>query len=301
MFNFLNEIDRSALDRNIRFFLFGDYFHDSVLDRIEWDVRSRVLRLTLWCEREWQGDHGASADERDRWLFGLRRFDVPLPSRRAQANARLPKSRGYKNYVYQLEFSGCEHCTLAGEDNFIEYLNGRFKQSALLVDLQQHCRRRLLHFRMQLADGLADVVFHRFRIERAVGRFRLPKMARSQSSWLDERFGSMGVRKVRRLARMGDEPLRSEAIWFLCLRRDASALRLAIQATEDGLDSEFFPWVESLQSGIAVIGRLGECRHLDLLYRAFVADDRLDYRRHVLDAIEHILSRTNEGRRKTGD
>ena len=301
MLNFEHEVDRSVLERNIRFFLFDDYFHDSVLDQIEWDVRSRELRLTLWCARESGSDHAPSIAKRDDDLCGLRRIGVPWPSRRALRGARFPSSRTYANYVYELEFLGCEHCTLVGEDDFIEYLNGTFKGSALLMRLQQHSRRRLIHFRMQFTGGFADVVFHRFGIQRAVGRFRLPRMARSQSSWLEETFGSMSLLKVRRLARLGDELLRSGAIWYLFLCQDASALRLAIHATEDGLNSEYLPYDEPVINGIAVIGQLGRREHLDLLHRAYLVDDTPIFRRHVLDAIDHIVMRSTEGKQEDGD
>lgn len=72
---------------------------------------------------------------------------------------------------YLLRFSGAEYFQCRrGDVCCHEWINGRFKDSALLHRRQKKVAKRLYHYRIGTGDGLIDIVFSRFSIRKEGGR-----------------------------------------------------------------------------------------------------------------------------------
>jgi len=150
LFNFSHEIPCPE-DRAMRKFLWSDYFHDSMLLRIEPD--GVTLCITLRSERD--------TDALWPTLPGTREEKL------VQLDALAPR------LTYTLRFHGTQQYryTLEGMPyHKDEFLNARFKDTPLLRRLQEQSGKPLYHLRIQTACGLIDVVFERFTLRKQEGR-----------------------------------------------------------------------------------------------------------------------------------
>lgn len=172
MDNYSHEIplpENSALRR----YLWFDYFHDSKIFQVAFDHRKRTVTLSLDC----------CCDYDDVWYKLKGDYD----SRCAQMEPLLDR------FIYYLKFSGVEYFHSERLPLANDYINGRFKDSAILRKLCKDKQQDLFHFRIQIDDGYDDIIFKKFSIRKKVGRIN-PKETESyevKEQWTNEQIHLM--------------------------------------------------------------------------------------------------------------
>ena len=138
MYNYYDFEADFPRNKAVRKFLLSDYFHDSKLCALEFNREKAELTLRLQCSRDWETAGKGTIDN--------------------------------EAYSYILRFRGV--AGLRNEINMTcpDYINGRFKKTSWLVSQQADKKQKLYQFRIGFADGYLDILFHDFRIRKAVGR-----------------------------------------------------------------------------------------------------------------------------------
>ena len=138
MYNYYDLEAEFPIEKAVQKFLVSDYFHDSRICSVNMDSDRRELVICLQCRSEWEkSGKGTIEDAR---------------------------------YTFTLRFAGVYGFRAVTDLSWPEYINGRFKQTAWLCEQQKQTNRKLYQFRIGLADGYLDIVFHRFTIRKAEGR-----------------------------------------------------------------------------------------------------------------------------------
>lgn len=133
-------------------FLWCDYFHDSEILSVQLEREKKscvVMRLVSDRDElaEWTRFHG----EYEKWKDYV--------------------AENHEKYVYILKFTHAVWLDRKQTGEWkSEFLNARFKESALLKKLQANSKRRLYHLRIHTSDGFVDIVFAGFEIRRLRGR-----------------------------------------------------------------------------------------------------------------------------------
>jgi hypothetical protein len=141
-------------NRGIRNYLWYDHFHDSEIDNINFDSRKGLVVLTLECCRD--------IDEMWHKLKGDR------------DNRKTYIDENIDSFTYILTFKGTEYFHSERLIGCSDYINGRFKDTALLRKLATENKKPLYHFRIQIADGYMDIIFSDFIIRKKAGRVKYP-------------------------------------------------------------------------------------------------------------------------------
>lgn len=141
----------------MRKFLWCDYFHDSIISDISFSSASKKSRphndcvtLTIHCRREWE-----------------KAYTTPL------ANAHPNDGQAFLTsgkFTYFLSFCGVEYFEIQNEISSIEYLNGRFKDTQAVRELNAGSKCPYYHFRIQILGGYMDIIFKGVKIKKAMGR-----------------------------------------------------------------------------------------------------------------------------------
>ena len=276
MHNFEHEIPYPK-DKALYTFLWCDYFHDSSITDLQFSniVSGRQdLTLTLQCEREcrknWQDRN-----------WNVRAF-------RADLERNI--------YTYHLTFFGVEHTQLERSGDWwqMEYVNGRFKDSALLHRLQQQVDHPLYHVRIQLSGGYLDVVFRRFQVRKAVGRVQyisaeqreLFEQNRKQRPYVSPEECDRIRRDIRDKA-YGEPEVDDIALYY-----DLEALYHAQVPDLGELARQCFQWnwpaEDALPYAAYILGKTGGRGDLPLLYPLLSTVTEPLLRRNLLDAIERL-------------
>lgn len=270
MFNFEHEVC-NIRDRYLRYFMAFDYFHDGIIQRIEFSNECLGVQLTLSCERGpeaayrlWENGHKLVKKKDDRCKYHLT----------------------FQDSCYFV-------CEPGDPSPPLEFLNARFKDSARLAVINREAKRRYYHLRIQVTEGYIDLIFSRFAIRRAEGKITLPKKIRRLKPFYNamERFEGVHIKRVRQLAECGESLERALALQYLGLTGDKDSLPIAkssLMSKEHGV----------IVAAVYAIGRLGDLSHLPALLTFTDRHDEGDHmlrlpiaRRHVQDAVEHILFR----------
>lgn len=255
MYNYEHEISQ-VKNRFLKYYIWFDYFHDSLIKNIDYFDENKVLNIDLSCEREWPSHN---------WkLF-------------ADDN----------NYIYRLSFIDCVYFEYEhyGLKSSTEYLNGRFKNSARLKEINQLFRSSYYHLRIQLSCGYIDLIFHGFKIERVKGDVYLPK--RINCKWhfdyVVQKLKDKSVDEVLTLASEGEFPLKSYALDYLWMVKHDKIVDLAQNALLDE---------DARISAVFILGELGSIDNIKDLAQLMCKNDFTPvFKRQIKDSIEKILCR----------
>jgi hypothetical protein len=185
---------------------------------------------------------------------------------------------------------------MEAEDTVVasEYINGRFKNSALLRSKQSRSKTSLFHIRLQLSEGYCDIVFNRFIVKKVNGRVRY-----ISDSHEDTRFDPPTPTDIERdsLMNEGIDDYDSFFIMAALYRlKDPMLLdiaRRAIRLATADADSRLY--------SCYLLGKLGDSMDIPALldrYRDACNSNNMDdyvhafHRKIILDAIEEIMSRS---------
>ena len=141
-------------NKGILNYLWYDHFHDSKIDNISFNHRKGLVVLTLECCRE----------REEVW-------------KKLQYNEDLFKTyidEHIDNFTYILTFKGTRYFHSERLIMVNDYINGRFKDTALLRKLSAENKKSLYHFRIQIDDGYMDIIFSDFVIKKKTGRVKYP-------------------------------------------------------------------------------------------------------------------------------
>lgn len=284
MQNFEHEYCPPPQARAERAFLLSDYFHDSHILSVDMRTGESSVIVTLWCEREWRALDLCEQDCGIR-LHGVRR---PPPDEQRPS----PTSPAYGDYLYRLTFGGVLYTESAlPYPGGPEYLNGRFKRSARLAELQQRERRRLRHLRIQASDGYLDLIYQRVDVERLTGAYKLvwqPRRLRPFSN-IAGQCSKLSRSHLRVAATKSSQYEAGQALTYLTLTVDHQAAPIARAVLDRHMRRREFCMFEwDLIAAIWTLGQLGGRGDLERLWWAHSKEDDLFWQRHVRDAIEWI-------------
>lgn len=235
-------------DRAMRKFLWESCFHDAELLRIDYD-------------RPGQGDITLVVrDNEDTWHLRFHR--VKHFDHASQAVLDLPLSQ-------RIFFTG-------------------FLDSALLHRCRKEADKPLQHLRIDLSDGLMDVVFQRFTIRREGGRVSYQPRVTQDVPY------DFATGMTRLIALLDEDPeLRDRASLLACdLFRaqqagDASAIRCNARALLQ--QRNIFNWADY---AAYMLGHHGDASDLPALMAVCTDPEcTLHLRREMLDAMERIMER----------
>jgi hypothetical protein len=272
MYNCEHEIEYPD-DKYIQYFLWRDFFHDATIEMIQF--------------------HSSLES---------------IPHKPGLSLTLRPLIDGKKEYRYLLNFIGCEYFVQEKAGVWNEYLNGRFKQTALLEDINQQSGKKNYHFRIQTADGYMDIIFSKFTIKKVNGRIRihglenpdyyhLPWLKTYGNGALQNPDGFLDHKKVLELANTGDDLERHHALYYLLKNTEVILIDCARQIVQ--LDWDNYEMSKIL--AILIIGIQGDEQDLQYLYSEYYdPESHINKyalisgplpKRHIMDAIDKIIFR----------
>lgn len=267
MLNFEHEIS-DIKDRNLRYFFAYDYFHDGTIHNIQ-IVDDKSIEITITCYREWEDNYnlgkGFSSSAEGYVDFRSHLFD--------------------DKYRYICYFEDCKYYNSEILENGYVFLNGRFKDSAKVRELNNSSRKRYLHFRIQATGGYIDIIFSKFQVRKATGEVRIPKQVSNITLFehVTKKFNKVDIENIRELARTGDDIDKLFALQYLGYINDPLAVGLAINALkeEDARIASFW-----------ILGNYGDTDIVPILFNEWSSAEGL-LKRHAQDAIEKIVYRNS--------
>jgi hypothetical protein len=265
MFNFEHEV-LGQKNRYLRYFIVADYFHDGVVHKINFLQEYEELELVISCEREWAAD-------------------FQLQDGYTCDNPALEHKFDDK-YMYKLHFTQSKYFHMEVNETGLEYLNGRFKDSAKLRSISQSDKRRLYnHLRIQLSGGYLDLVFSGFEINKKECEIRIPRRIEKTIpfSTVIQKFHKQSVSSIREAALTGDWFERYFAIQYLTYINDPELIDIALKGIS-GNDSEV------ALASVFALGKLGRHKVLPVLLDLWLREDHPMYKRHIQDAIEKVVA-----------
>jgi hypothetical protein len=139
-------------NKGIRNYLWYDHFHDSKIDSIFFNQKKGLVTLTLECCR----------DIEEIW----NKLKCAHDARRTYIIENID------SFTYILTFKGTKYFHSERLIMVNDYINGRFKNTALLKKLTAENKKPLYHFRIQIDDGYMDIIFSDFIIRKKSGRVK---------------------------------------------------------------------------------------------------------------------------------
>lgn len=254
MNNYEHEIKINK-NRLMKYFLINDYFHDSIIKEIGIVDDNKKLLIKLSCEREWSN-------------YDLKQYIDDL------------------NYEYHLEFKDCIYIEIEknNDSKYIEYLNGRFKNSSKIKEIIKNTKRKYYHFRIQTSTGYIDAIFRKFDIKKSIGEIQIPKRIENEYyfDFIKRKFSEKDITEIKYTAENGKGILKSYALEYLWLANQDDIESIAEKLLQNE-DTEI--------SAIFIIGETGNIKHLKQLNKIYEEDRSAIFKRHVKDAIEKIILR----------
>jgi len=258
MYNYEHEL-KTIKDINLRNYIFYDYFHDSIITKISITNEGKLVELDLSCEREWPSHNWKDYAED-------------------------------KNYLYKLQFINCSHIEYDRNDigTYAEYINGRFKDSALLRKIANESRKTYYHLRIQFADGYIDLIFNKFNLEKPANNNKSQK--RISIDWhfdkIKNEFSKLNIEEVRDIAYKGEFPKRSYALEYLWIIKDEKTLDLAVHSLTDE---------DARIPGVFIIGEIGNFNCIEYLIKLLSKNDYNSiFKRNINDALEKIYVKVGQ-------
>lgn len=295
MYNYHHEIEMPK-DRLIRYFLWSDFFHDSTIHSIDYvdsNKKERVfivptgLKLTLVCDREFRETH---------------HLDDVVPTRK-QYQTYLTDPRD--QYTYELYFDDCQYFNHEESQPGNEYLNGRFKDSALLRQIIRKREKDFYHLRIQTSggSGYLDIIFRKLRIKKQIGKVKIEDVEDYDGIkvWADKKAernndGDIDINKILITAAAAsdsgkdeDDVLACYALDYLARFTNCDLIDIARKILKQKWDGMSFRRI----STVWILGKQGDESNLPLLWKEYSNQSgNFCAKRHIMDAIDRIHDRT---------
>ncbi len=216
----------------VRKFLLADYFHDSDLKAVDYNQAGKELTIRLQCCRDYEKVHKGTLDD--------------------------------AGYSYILQFRGVMGSRYNTEFRWEEYLNGRFKKTAWLLETQKKTKRALYQFRMQLADGYLDIIFHSFQIRKVKGRINYRDINDLESFHLKNHSSMEELNILREELNQGIDPImddyRLEQLYANEEKDLTSLCRMVLKKNQDEDAKAYAAWL---------LGKCGDLSDRALIWLAY--------------------------------
>ncbi len=267
MNNYEHEIECPP-NRGIMNYLWYDYLHDSTISNIVFDHNREWVTFTLEC----------CYDIDQKW--------DKLKWNREERNSYIDQHKD--EFIYILSFKGVRYFHDERLIMYNDYLNGRFKNSAILCKLKAETKKPLYHFRMKIDDGYIDIIFSDFQVKKRLGRVKYPVhqiFYHSESASLID----------KQTALTGDDYDRFNSMQKLYQANDESILEIVRENLYLRDDFE-----DSCLYSAYLLGKLGDKSDLNNLFELYLNIESyliknsicrcstLLPKRNILDAIELI-------------
>ena len=253
-------------DRAIRTFLWGDYFHDATLERIDYGKpERRDVTLTVRVEKE----------------------------------QLLPQCKILGD-TYFLRFHRLHHFRYTTESPFgwgEGVYSTDFQDSPLLHRLQAKSNKPLYHLRICTFAGLMDIVFERFTIRRKTGRIHYHCEESARENLWETSMQALGNRLDAEYAGVPDKelnPLALDDVLYVRLYRlkQAQDIPGAITLARRVLNEPPLRLYNAEGYAAHLLGYYGDSNDLPALTRIHIHPECWPYHRQIVqDAIERIMER----------
>lgn len=233
MHNYIDLEAEYPRSKAVRKFLLADYFHDSALKALDHNQAERELTIRLQCSRDYEKAPKGTFED-----------DV---------------------YGYILQFRGVWGFRYNTDSRWTEYLNGCFKKTAWLLETQKRTRRALYQFRMQLADGYLDIIFHSFEMRKVKGRINYHDINDLESFHMEYLKRSMEeLNQLREELNQGNDPMmddsRLEQLYANGEKDLPSLCRMVLKKNQDEDVKAYAAWL---------LGKCGDLSDRALIWQAY--------------------------------
>ncbi|GGI11544.1 hypothetical protein [Gottfriedia solisilvae] len=257
MYNFENEI-KQINNKQLDDFFGNDYFHDGFILFLDL-TEDNILKMKFACERE----KSNVQDKAEHWYLN-------------------------EDYQYNVFFKDCTYLNMEIIDYPVEYINGRFKNSVKLKQMNKESGKSNYHLRMQVAGGgFIDIIFRDFLIQKLTGS--LPKFEYSTLSHFEhisKRFEhSLDISEIQKLSVDEDNISRDWAIVHLFILKDTFTYEAAVKALDSTED-------DVVIASVFVLGEIAGTELISNLFTLWSNNDFPIMKRHILDSIEKIIERS---------
>jgi hypothetical protein len=264
MLNFENEI-YNIKDRHLKYFFGWDYFHDGNIYSIR-IVDDKDVEITLSSYRDWENDLSYE--------------------NKSQPVNEVYNAKDYEyqdKYMYICKFRNCKYYDSQISDNGYIFLNGRFKDSAKVREINEKSYHKNLHLRIQTTGGYIDIIFNKFEIKKVIGEIVIPKKVSNILNYsnIEERFKNKSLDMIRDRAENGDSIDKMQAIHYLGSTNNCESLKFALKSLSEE-DAQI--------PAIWIIGNHGNVDVLPELFNEWATSEGL-LKRHIQDSIEKIVYR----------
>ncbi|MDR3293651.1 MAG: hypothetical protein LBT20_06075 [Clostridiales bacterium] len=290
MNNFEHEITEPQ-DKKIGYYLYSDYFYDSVI--LDINCNHDSVMVSLLCDREqeeWYNTNKGTHDEKRAKLKELESIHT------------------YQIIFKKYQYFNHEHGQYYGFANG-EYLNGRFKRSALCQKIEGKTKRPHYHFRIETTCGYIDIICEKICIKKQSGRVKnitlqlnadenpFPMAGWLKKNKLTDKDGQPKIDKIIKLAEDEDDIGRYLALTYLAITRNEKSIYCArnCMKLEGELDSKI--------PSVWILGEFGDESDITILMKELLnneivytrsrtcAGSTLIERRNIIDSIEKIQYR----------
>lgn len=303
MYNGEHEI-KCPNDKYIKHFLWSDYFHDSKIQMIEFNnskgnekiFPDQIVLTIKSCrdiDNEWDRLNGTKIEK-----------EIYITDNK-------------NKYIYNLYFVDCKYFNYEKSIKVNDYINGRFKNTAILQKITKSTNKYYYHFRISTDDGYLDVIFSKFKIKKLIGRIyikdtqiRNNEIKDYNINWLKKydkgillmENGELNKMKLLELMNSGDDVERYYALYYFMKYDNETVTDYARNIIR--LDWDDYEMSKIM--AISLIGNQGDRQDLPaLLKEYFAVEERLSNdstcycstllpKRHIMDAIEKIKYRENQ-------
>jgi hypothetical protein len=260
-------------NRAIRKYLWEDYFHDSKITDIKFDKSSNKVVLTLESNTDLN-------DAFEKFKMNHEEFWEYV-------------SRNINKFTYELIFIGAQHVQIERRLDSSDYINGRFKDTALVNKLSIGRKKKLYHFRIKVADGFLDVIFSDFNIRKKEGNVDY-KVHNTSFQFMPDNL--LDEIEIVKLAKHGEDFERYKAmkeLYEMGYPNLLDIVRHNMDLNDELEDTCFY--------ACFLLGILGEQEdiinllHIFCRIDCFYKSSQYLIKKNILDAIEKITGRAGYG------
>ena len=285
-------------NKAMKYFLWLSYFHDSLITAIEF-------------KRKGNRDFFFSPNRVELTIVSIRDIDndqsIPDDYQKGEEYLKAHRDR----YTYKLVFDGCVYFNNEKYFHCGDFVHGVFLDSARLRTIHaSDDTKRYYHYRITLADGYMDLIFHRFTIKRVIGKVKYPDIEpmvdypKWQLEWLlrestKDETAALDTAWVTSQLESEDDEVIAHALLYLARNEN----RCVVEEARKIMKKPWPAFSEAREAAMWVLGQQGdECDLPILLQEYFSLEERYAHatitpinvfssKRFVMDAIEHIKAR----------
>lgn len=278
-------------NKYIGHYLWNSYFHDSEIKKVKFKRKKKRVVLVV--------ESIVDIDNAMKDVQGSRKYIRDL----------IRQNRD--EFIYELEFIGCQYFHQESYENCREFLQSYFIDSARLRKIENEKKLPHYHVRILTSYGFLDIVFSDFRVKKKIGKVKIEKdfNYNSKEKWYQQFVensiklpyinsrGEVDIEELKKTLICGTDIERSKALYYL---HNYSNESITANARETlNLDRDDYELSRSI--AIRIIGKKGVRDDVSLLTNELLEIERerlseenhysdfLLYEQSIRDSIEFLL------------